>query len=118
MRGRASPPNPPSQAAARERGGGRDVGVVRARIDAGRWVADCPRCQGAELVSRTRPVFVCGSCGLGPLPVLLPADVAAVEATLAGRRVRECYWRPDEWDGSGQKRTGSDKIGRINGHGE
>ncbi len=42
-------------------------GTVPARLDAGRWLADCPldNCHGAEMVDTTDPVFVCLSCGSG-----------------------------------------------------
>lgn len=36
--------------------------AVKARINKGRWIADC-ECGGAEAVSRTDPIFFCFSCG-------------------------------------------------------
>ncbi len=39
-------------------------GAVAARLEWGRWLADCPFCSGAELVSRAQPRFFCISCGM------------------------------------------------------
>lgn len=36
---------------------------VFARIDFGRWIADCPDCMGAEDVDPSEPIFYCFSCG-------------------------------------------------------
>lgn len=36
---------------------------VEARVDHGRWLADCPFCNGAELVTEDDPIFLCLSCG-------------------------------------------------------
>lgn len=35
---------------------------VVARIDHGRWIADCPDCNGAEYVDPDEPVFFCFGC--------------------------------------------------------
>lgn len=73
--------------------------TVTARIDAGRWVADCPYCRGAEVVSRTGKVFFCLSCGMAAdggrvRIVVFPVDVATVEATVADLTPGERYWSP------------------------
>ena len=57
---------------------------VQARIDFGRWIADC-ECGGAEAVDPKDPVFFCVSCGnsrnSGRLrEVIFPDDIKAVEA--------------------------------------
>lgn len=62
---------------------------VVARIDHGRWIADC-ECNGAEYVDPGEPIFYCLSCGnteyqghVRPV-VFPPPDVrAAIEAGLS-----------------------------------
>jgi len=75
-------------------------GEVIARIDTGRWVADCPLgCGGAEMVSVHAPFFTCLSCGSGGLwwPVVFPSNREAIEKELLKRRdVRSWSWNPDE----------------------
>lgn len=71
---------------------------VAARLNHGRWIADCPYCSGAELVSRKGHAFFCLSCGMKgnngrPLPVAFPDNVAEIETKLA--RVAEEY---QNWD--------------------
>lgn len=75
------------------------TGTVAARIDAGRWVVDCPLCLGAEVVSRSVPIFFCLSCGMASdggriRRVTFPADIATTEAGVADLRVSERYWAP------------------------
>lgn len=36
---------------------------VHARIDAGRWIADCPICSRSNYVDPDEPVFFCFGCG-------------------------------------------------------
>lgn len=66
--------------------------VVRAYVNHGRWVVDCPNppCGGAELASKLDPTFICNSCGSlenGGLlyEVIFPRDADAVEAALMRR---------------------------------
>ena len=73
--------------------------TVVARIDAGRWVADCPLCNGAEIVSKSTPIFFCMSCGMASdggkvRLVTFPADITATEAAVADLRVSERNWSP------------------------
>lgn len=73
---------------------GADGVAVQARVNHGRWIADCPYCAGAELVSRKGREFYCLSCGMKenggkPLPVTFPPDLAEIDAALA--RVTEEY---------------------------
>ena len=74
--------------------------AVAARIDAGRWLADCPvGCGGAEMVSAADPVFLCVSCGSDDKwwPVTFPADRAAIEAEITKRtNVNGWAWTPGE----------------------
>lgn len=92
--------------------------MVLARINHGRWLADCarPGCRGAELVAPGVP-FICGSCypqafsgdaaecaRWGRIAaargeaheVQFPEDAAALEAALAGRDEGNRNWTPGE----------------------
>lgn len=73
--------------------------TVIARIDAGRWVADCPYCLGSEVVSKAFPVFFCQSCGMaaasGAVRVaVFPADVSGTEAGVEDLPIRQRFWVP------------------------
>ena len=66
--------------------------AVQARVNRGRWIADC-ECGGAEAVSREEPVFFCFSCGneanKGKLRgVLFPEDANEVEKALLERKLK------------------------------
>jgi len=59
---------------------------VMARIDFGRWIADC-ECGGAEYVSPEDPIFFCFSCGNtqyhGAIrPVVFPAKRDEIESAI------------------------------------
>jgi len=72
---------------------------VMARLDAGRWLADCPICDGAELVSVSDPVFFCLSCSSGGMwwPVEWPVDRAEIEAEVIKRSdLMGWAWNPGE----------------------
>ncbi|MFD9225356.1 hypothetical protein ACFWDI_36350 [Streptomyces sp. NPDC060064] len=71
--------------------------VLIARIDAGRWVAQCPHCSSAQVVSPGDPRMWCVEC----LPdgwsrVRFPADPAATEATVELLPSRERFWWADD----------------------
>jgi len=71
--------------------------TVTARIDAGRWVADCPYCAGSEVVSRTGKIFFCLSCGMAAdggrvRVVVFPADIVAVEALVSDLLPNQRFW--------------------------
>lgn len=58
-----------------------DGTVAIARVDHGRWIADCPTdgCNGAEFVSLSGQPFFCTECrnaatGNVPVPVVLPDE--------------------------------------------
>jgi hypothetical protein len=74
--------------------------AVAARIDAGRWLADCPvGCGGAEMVSAADPVFICISCGSDDKwwPVIFPGNRAAIEAEIVKRTdINGWGWTPGE----------------------
>lgn len=74
--------------------------AVKARLDAGRWIADCPMgCGGAEKVSQADPVFLCLSCGSDEMwwPVAFPRAIRAIEEEVAKRGdVHGWAWNPGE----------------------
>lgn len=72
-----------------------DLDPITARIDYGRWIADC-ECGGSEYVSATYPVFFCFSCGNAfhagksrPVIFPTPAERAAIEHELMLRPIKE-----------------------------
>jgi hypothetical protein len=67
-----------------------------ARIDAGRWVADCP-CGSAQVVSPDDPRMFCVECLTGWHAVTFPADPAAAELAVAELPAhRRFWWNPDD----------------------
>jgi hypothetical protein len=80
--------------------------VAVARVDHGRWIADCPTdgCGGAEFVSLSGQPFFCCECrnaatGHMPIPVALPPakTVAQIDAYLSARPAPATRnWRPEE----------------------
>lgn len=64
---------------------------LRARINHGRWVADCT-CGSAQIVTPADPRMWCVVCGTGWWQVAFPADVNAVEQTLLDLPVAERNW--------------------------
>lgn len=78
--------------------------AVYARVNHGRWIADCPDCEGSECITADDPVFMCLSCGnkdvRGSLrPVLWPdADERSkLERILVLRRdIKTRNWTYDE----------------------
>lgn len=77
-----------------------DVEPTIARVDWGRWIADCP-CGGAEMVWIEGPhVIWCASCGNAALagqwrPVALPERVHEIILTLGERpHQKDRNWQP------------------------
>lgn len=70
---------------------------VWARIDAGRWVADCT-CRSAQVVSPDDPRFGCPECGAGWYAVVFPDDVDAAElaAEQLGAPREQFWWNPSD----------------------
>ncbi|MGW3024838.1 hypothetical protein [Streptomyces sp. NPDC001221] len=56
-----------------------------ARINQNRWIADC-LCGSAQVVSPADPRYACTECGWGWCALIFPADVAAVEGSLASEK--------------------------------
>ena len=69
-------------------------GPVYARLNEGRWIADCPRCRGAEFVTEG-VLFLCGSCGSRG-EVEWPKDTDKIEAALNVRPRVNQNWLPSE----------------------
>ena len=81
-----------------------DAAVAIARVNDGRWIADCPWCSGAERVSFEMPAFFCCGCrnaavGCAVISVKLPTvrTREAVERHLVGNRPPGArHWVPGE----------------------
>lgn len=72
---------------------------VQARVDFGRWLADC-ECGGAEYVDQTDKIFFCFSCGNSghageAREVIFPNDIVGIEAALLERPVIERIGKTD-----------------------
>lgn len=68
---------------------------VYARINHGRWVADCT-CGSAQFVSPADPRMWCVECGTGWWQITFPPDYVAVEEALDGLPRAEQNWWADE----------------------
>ncbi|MEV1063371.1 hypothetical protein [Streptomyces sp. NPDC050263] len=67
-----------------------------ARINHGRWVADC-LCGSAQVVTPADPRMACTECGLGWIRLVFPEDPAAAEAAVADELPHERnWWHPDD----------------------
>jgi hypothetical protein len=78
-------------------------GAVVARLEHGRWLADCPFCGGAELVSRVRAEFFClnPECGMAEndgmaMRAVFPGQREEIEQLVEGRPAPNRNWRPGE----------------------
>lgn len=74
--------------------------LVRAYLNHGRWVADCPRCNSSDLADRAKPEFVCRpeyqGCGL-VAAIQFPEDYDDIMAVAAARSSPlNRNWRPGE----------------------
>ena len=85
------------------------MGSVAARINHGRWLADCPGCNSAFVMALDQPVYMCVECGNHAndgkwLAVTFPANRKAIEDELLkrpwnGRNPAEAQnrnWEPGE----------------------
>ncbi|MGW2203425.1 hypothetical protein [Streptomyces sp. NPDC001774] len=67
-----------------------------ARINFGRWVADCT-CMSAQVVTPTDPRMWCVECGTGWWQLKFPDDPEAAEQEMALLPVSERnWWHPDD----------------------
>ena len=61
------------------------IGTVETQVNHGRWLAICPRCPNAIMLSRDALLFLCDNCGEGWLDVTWPLNREEIEATLQPR---------------------------------
>ncbi len=79
-------------------------GQVIARVNHGRWVANCPFCAGAELVEPGAVFFCLGADpdggmaknGNHPMAVVFPVNRAEIESALQARPIENQNWTPNE----------------------
>lgn len=65
-----------------------------ARVDAGRWVAQCP-CGSAQVVTPDDQRMFCVECHTGWYPAAFPEDVEAVEQQVSGEPAHARFWWHD-----------------------
>lgn len=71
--------------------------LVYPQINHGRWVADCPECSSAQIVTPADPRLFCVECLSGWFQLTFPADPLAAEQAVKGLPVREQnWWHPDD----------------------
>lgn len=77
--------------------------VTRARVDKGRWLADCPFCPSAQHVSKADRRFFCCDCLMAPIDgamieVLWPShdEIVEIERLLGLRKATARDWQPNE----------------------
>ena len=78
---------------------------LQARVNHGRWLADCPQCGGAE-IARPDRLFKCqsGYTGFNGEPVMcgftaeieFPNEKAVIESLLGSRSIQNQNWLPGE----------------------
>lgn len=78
-----------------------DAAAIQAYVNNGRWIAECPDCQNAQLACRTDKRFLCNECGnvvVGGLwrPVVWPLDLQGIESVLEKRPLENQNWVPGE----------------------
>jgi hypothetical protein len=75
---------------------------IEARINHGKWIADCPDCNGAEFVFLEELFFMCAGClnaGVGNKwrPVVVPTDRKSIEKVILARPLpQNRNWVPGE----------------------
>lgn len=75
--------------------------IVRAFVNYGRWLVQCPWCPSAEYASMGDHRFFCTDCGNAPVggawvPVQWPEEYREIDAALAGRPKMNRNWAPGE----------------------
>ncbi len=79
-------------------------GQVIARVNHGRWIANCPFCAGAELVEPGEIFFCLGADpdggmaknGNHPMAVVFPENRAEIEQALQARPIENQNWESGE----------------------
>jgi hypothetical protein len=74
---------------------------VAARVNEGRWIADCPFCGGAQFTSPEDRRFLCADCGNAKIDgkwmrVAWPTAPDAIEDVLIVRPTENRHWFPQE----------------------
>lgn len=73
------------------------VGQILARIDAGRWTAQCPACGSAQAVTPADPRMWCVECQPDTwIGVRFPENPEAAEATVADKPAAGRFWWADD----------------------
>jgi hypothetical protein len=73
--------------------------VIFARINDGRWIADCPWCPSAIVADPDDPRFFCVHCTTGAhwVRIIFPDELKEIEAILNARsHVKHRSWQPGE----------------------
>jgi hypothetical protein len=75
-----------------------DAAPVYARINQNRWLGDCANCGNGAVVSVIDQRFGCTECQRDWVPMIVPDDVAAVEADLLliPQTYLRNWWHPDD----------------------
>jgi hypothetical protein len=70
---------------------------VLARVNHGRWIADCPNCRCGPLTHPEWRLACCGECGCVMTNVVFPADLDQIVDLLLRRPTRPTQnWAPPE----------------------
>lgn len=70
---------------------------LAARVNHGRWIADCPNCAGGALTHPEWRLACCGECGCVMTHVVFPPDLDQIAALLLRRATRPLQnWAPPE----------------------
>lgn len=70
---------------------------VDARVNHGRWIADCPNCKGGAFTHPAWKLACCGECGCVMRHVQFPDDIQMIEILLLARSTRDVQnWFPSE----------------------
>jgi hypothetical protein len=74
---------------------------LKVYLNYGRWIAECPDCNGAQLACHEDPRFMCNECAnvaAGGLwrTIEWPADRSAIEEILSWRPRLNQNWTPGE----------------------
>lgn len=79
-----------------------DETPIKARLNHGRWIAECPDCKGAEFVHVDEPLFLCANClnaavGNKWRTVTVPNNRVSIERIMLARPMpMNRNWKPGE----------------------
>lgn len=70
--------------------------MVFAYVNWGRWLADCPSCNSAEVLQASQDTFVCSAVDCRYTDqILWPASAEDIEGLLRPRRLKNRNWVPE-----------------------